>query len=216
MMNKKQIYILSTMLLMIVAVFGASESSAAPAAPLTARQIIDRSAAKLRTSGGINASFTMSTGGRTLKGSLKSSGNKFALTTPSVSSWYNGKSMWTYNAGSKETTVINPTPAELTETNPLLLVSSGPSQFTAAFAKKSVAGSYEIILTPKSRSTGMKSIHVSISTTTLLPVRIVAVPISGSPVTVDISSLKTGVSFPASVFEYSKSSCRNATIVDLR
>lgn len=192
------------------------ESSAAGTVSLTARQIIDKASAKLRTSSGINASFTLSTGGRTLRGSLKSSGSKFALTTPSVSSWYNGKSMWTYNAGSKETTVINPTQAELSETNPLLLVSANASQFTAAFAKKSNQGHYEIILSPKTRATGMKSIHVTINKTTMLPTRIVAVPVSGSVITVDISVLRLGVSFPASTFEYSKSSCRNATIVDLR
>ncbi|MDE6084388.1 MAG: outer-membrane lipoprotein carrier protein LolA [Muribaculaceae bacterium] len=216
-MKTKGLHIITLLIgVCLIAGFSQNVWAATPASSLSARQIIDKTAATIGRASGMNVSFTLSSGGRAVKGALKAHGSKFALTTTSVSSWYNGRSMWTYNAGSKETTVITPTVSELAETNPLLLVSSGTKEFTAAFSKIKTKGFYNIVLSPKTKKSGMKSIHVTVNASTFLPSKIVAVPLSGGTITVDINSIKTGISLPASTFEYPRDACRNATIVDLR
>lgn len=158
----------------------------------------------------------MSSGGQKTSGIIKTEGTKFAIETKSMSTWYDGKSMWTYNPRSNETTLVRPTQAELAETNPLHLISSRISQFTASYAKNQTAGVKTIVLTPKSKQTGFKSLHLTVDPKTMLPVKLVAVPTSGQAVTVSLSSVKTGLKHPASTFVYQKSRYPKATIVDLR
>lgn len=182
----------------------------------TAAQLISAVNAKIKQSGCLTATFSMTSGNQTVSGTLKTSGNKFAIETPAVSTWYDGKSMWTYNPRSKETTLVSPTAAELAEANPLMLISSKISEFTATYAKTQKSGLKTVVLTPKTKRTGIKSMHVSINNVTSLPVKLVAVPSSGQTITLTLSSVKTCQNHPASTFTYPKSKFPKVTVVDLR
>lgn len=182
----------------------------------TASQLITQCKDKLGKSGGLTVGFTMTSGGNTVKGSVKTSGEKFAVTTPASATWYDGSRMWTYNPRSRETTLVTPSRAELNETNPLLIISSNLSGYTATFAKSQTAGKKTVILTPRTKGTGMKSLHVTINSKNLLPEKLVAVPASGQTITVNITSLKTGETHASSSFVYPASKYPGVTVVDLR
>lgn len=182
----------------------------------TADEVLKRVETAIKTADGISASFTITSGSHRLAGSMKSSGDKFALETSSVSTWYDGKTMWTYNAGNKETTVTTPTASELADANPLFIVKAYSSNFTAAFAKSQAKGSTTIVLTPKSKKLGYKSVYMTIPDNSSFPSQVIAVSLSGQRIIITISQTKKGIKFQSSTFTYPKSKYPNAEIVDLR
>ena len=178
--------------------------------------MLKKAAAAINGAGGLTASFTLDYGQQKMTGTLKASGRKFALQTSSTSTWYDGKSMWTYNPNTKETTLMTPTPQEVGEANPLAIVNSYSSAFTASFAKSQTKGSKTVVLTPKSKQSGYKSVHVTIPDGTSFPSKLVVIPSSGQKVTVSVSQVKTGQKLPESSFVYPKSKYPKVEIVDLR
>lgn len=205
---------------LIISVFIAFLAMASVSQPVSAAETADallrKSAAAINGAGGLSASFTLNYGQQKVSGTLQSSGRKFALLTSSTSTWYDGKSMWTYNAKSNETTIMTPTSQELAEANPLSIVGSYASSFTAAFAKSQTTGSKTIVLTPKSKQTGYKSVHVTIPDGQPYPTKLIVIPSSGQKMTVSITKVKTGEKLPESTFIYPKSKYPKSEIVDLR
>lgn len=182
---------------------------------LTVHEVLDKAASKISTAKGISCNFTISQDGKSTKGTLKSSGNKFTIQTPANSTWYNGKTMYTFSASTSETTVVNPTVAELAEVNPLNYLKGYKKTYNASFAKKMPKGVYVIELTPIKRSTGIKKITVSLESSNFIPKSFVINGAGGS-VSVAISEVKLGTVLGASVFEYPKNKFPKAEIVDLR
>ncbi|MDE5774069.1 MAG: hypothetical protein K2H86_06405, partial [Muribaculaceae bacterium] len=83
--------------------------------------------AKLKGASGITADFSVTRQGRSISGKIKEKGSKFAITTSSMGTWYDGKSLTTWQADSNEATIVSPSQNELSETNPLLLLQSAAS-----------------------------------------------------------------------------------------
>lgn len=182
----------------------------------TASQIARRSAQLLQRASGIMADFTLESQGKTLKGKLESQGKKFAITTPATSIWFDGKTMWTYNSATQETTVTIPTAREIAETNPLSLVQGNMDSFTCYFAKKQPSKGRRLVLMPKNNQYGVKSVAISISDGTYMPYNIVVMPKNGQPTTVHIKSLETKTNFSPYRFVYPSGKYPKAEIVDLR
>ncbi len=178
-------------------------SSVAAQTKLTPEQVVQKSAALVTNANGLTATFTLSAQGQSTKGTVKSAAQKFAVLLPEVSSWYNGKDLYTYNPRTAETTLVAPTAQELLEANPLLYVKGGAGAYTYAFAPQKVQGKYVVVLTPRSRKSGITKLTVTVNAANYHPEKIV-VEAGGNTSTVVITSLKTGVKLPASDFEYPK------------
>ncbi|MDE7347861.1 MAG: outer-membrane lipoprotein carrier protein LolA [Muribaculaceae bacterium] len=182
----------------------------------TADGMLKKATSAINGAGGLTASFTLDYGKQKISGTLKAAGKKFTIQTSSTSTWYDGKSMWTYNGRNNETTLMTPTAQEVAEANPLSIVNSYSSSFTAAFAKSQTKGSKTIILTPKSKHNGYQSVHVVIPDGSTFPSKLIVVPSSGQKVTVTISQVKRGQKLPDITFVYPRSKYPKAEIVDLR
>ncbi len=190
--------------------------AASMSAAETADGMLKKAASGINSTSGLTASFTLDYGSQNVTGTVKAAGKKFALQTSSTSTWYDGKSMWTYNAKNAETTLMNPTAQEVAEANPLSIVNSYSANFTAAFAKTQTKGSKTITLTPKSKQSGYKSVHVTIPDGSTFPSKLVVIPTSGQKVTVSISQVKNGLKLPDATFVYPKAKYPKVEIVDLR
>lgn len=182
----------------------------------TADQVLKKCASNINGANGLSASFTMNYGSQKLSGTLKASGKMFVLQTTSSSTWYDGKNMWTYNAKTNETTLISPTASEVAEANPLSLVNTYSTMFIASYAKGQTKGSKKILLTPRSKQIGYKSVHVIIPDGSDYPSKLVVVPSTGQAVTITISNVRSNQKFPTSMFVYPKSRYPKVEIVDLR
>ena len=185
-------------------------------AAMTAPETVAAAARRISSASGLTASFSVAAGGSTIKGSIKASGKKFALVTPQASSWYDGTNLYTYNASSRETTLVRPSLAELEETNPLSIIASAPGRFDAKFAAKQTAGSSTVVLTPKKAGSGIKRAVLVLDAKTLAPKKIDITQTDGSSSVITVTAFKTGVNLPASSFVYPKAKYPAAKIVDLR
>lgn len=199
----------------LIAVMTLFSSSLKANGAITAEQVAQKAAAVVSGAKGINATFSMRINGKTVKGALKSSGQKFSVILPQVSTWYNGKSLYTYNPRTLETTVIIPTAQELLESNPLLYVKGGAGGYIYSFSPVKRNGKYVIDLVPRSRKTGIKKLTFTINQSNFHTERI-AVTTSAGSTTVDVTSFKVVNALPAAEFEYPKSKYPKAEIVDLR
>lgn len=199
--------------LMVILAFGVGFSAKGGE---TADGMLKKAASAINGSEGLTATFILDYGQEKITGSLKALGKKFALVTSSASTWYDGKNMWTYNSKNNETTLMNPTIQEVAEANPLSIVNSYSTSFTATFAKSQTKGSRTIILTPKSKQIGYKSVHITIPDGSAFPTKLVVIPSSGSKLTVTISQVKRGQKLPEASFVYPKSKYPKAEIIDLR
>lgn len=186
------------------------------AATPTADDIMKRASANLKSAKGVNCKFSLTADKRTINGTLKTSGNKFAITTPLSSAWYNGKCMWTYNPSSKETTLVVPTSAELRETNPLEYIKEYYSSFTPALSNKKQSGKYIVTLTPKKKSSEVRSLELTLNSSSLKP-DIISVTLKNGTVTkITINSIEYNAAFKAIEFDYPKSKYPKIPIIDLR
>ena len=182
----------------------------------TAADIMKRASDNLKAAKGVNCKFTLSSDQGKMTGTLKASGAKFTLSSPASSTWYNGKNLWTYNAATKETTIVTPTASELRECNPLEYIKGYYSAFTPSFSKSKLTGKYTITLSPKKKSNEVKTLDVTLNAKTLKPEIISIVLKSGYKSVITINSIEYNSTFKTSDFEYQKSKFPKAQIVDLR
>ncbi len=182
---------------------------------LTAAQVAQKAAAVITGSKGLTATFTISSKGMKSKGSIKSDGNKFSVSMPEVSTWYNGTSLYTYNPRTSETTVVKPTARELAESNPLMYVKGGGEGYTYAYSNESHKGKYIIDLIPKNVKSSLRKLTFTINSSDYHIEKIKVITSSGETY-VDVTSMKNNQVIPSGDFEYPKSKYPKAEIVDLR
>lgn len=198
-------------LVAMLAIAVATDSMAA----MTPEQVAQKAAAVVSGSKSISATFTINGNGRKSTGSIKGSGNKFVVALPEVTTWYNGKSLYTYNPRIGETTVITPTAAELMESNPLLYVKGGGTNYSYKFSPVKRNGKYVIDLFPVKDNSGIRKLTFTVNSGNFYPEKIV-VTTSGGAMTIDVTSFKPGAAVADSEFEYPKTKYPKAEIIDLR
>ena len=183
---------------------------------LTAKEILAKTSSLISSSKGVNAAFSISSADSKGSGILKAQNGKFMMELPGAIVWYNGKEMYSYNANTEETTLINPSPQELAETNPLLYIKNLGDEYNISFSKDKEYGKYVIDLIPKSKKSEMKNMTVYIKKGDFTPDKLIATPISGNMFTINIISFKTGINMPGDTFEYPKSKFKGIELIDLR
>ena len=201
---------IKTIVLLLMVFIGTLSSYA-----LTAQEILNKASAKINGASSVKADFNMTINGQRCKGTLAAKGNKFSIISSVGSSWYDGKDLWSYSPSSGETTVMKPSAGELMETNPLMYA-KGASNYVATLSKTKVSGKETIVLVPKSKGTGIKSVTLTLNSKTYLPEKVVVAPSSGNNITISISNLKLNASVKDSDFSYPKAKYSKAKIIDLR
>lgn len=184
-------------------------------AALTPEQVAQKAASVVTNAKGITATFIISANGHSSKGTIKSSGNKFSVLLPEVSSWYNGKDLYTYNSGTSETTVIVPTAQELLESNPLLYVKGGAGGYTYSFSTEKKSGKYVVDLVPRNKKNSIKKLTFTINARDF-HIEKIKVDMGGGVTTIDVSSFITSTPLSLAEFEYPRSKYPKAEVIDLR
>ena len=145
-------------------------------------------------------------------------GDRFKINSRELAVWYDGKTQWTYVAANKEVNITEPQPEELAEINPLLILGTLLSHYSARYIDSDKSTS-KIELTPKPGADGALPISKLIIcynpkdyTPTALQVEFDA----GNMLNIKINSITKGINYPHSTFVFNKQMLPNAQIVDLR
>ncbi|MCH5235420.1 MAG: outer-membrane lipoprotein carrier protein LolA [Muribaculaceae bacterium] len=201
--------ILSFLVLVLLSLNAVGQGTTQP------QQILNRAVEKITNSKGVVTEFKIYNSGYSGSGRIKSSGNKFNVTLPDVEVWYNGKDLYTYNKNTNETTVVVPSPEELSESNPLTYVTNASKTYNVTFSTVKKNGMDVLELTPKKKGE-IKRITLTLRKSDSIPEKIVVEPSSGNPITAEITSFKAVGNLSSSDFEYPESKFSKVEVIDLR
>lgn len=189
----------------------------------TARQVLDATAAKLKGSGGIDATFE-ATHFKNLKeagsatGRIYIQGSKFKIASSSLTTWFDGRTQWTLLKGSDEVNVSTPTAAELQQYNPYTFVGLYKKGYNLRLSDTNYRGKvcHEVKLTAQSRSNPIQIVLVVVDKKTHLPLSIRMKDNHGAWTRIRVNSVKTGRRWGDSTFRYNQKQHPGVTVIDLR
>ncbi len=180
----------------------------------TALQTLDKCVSRLKGATGISADFTLSRQGKSVSGKIKEKGNRFSIITPSVATWYDGKTMTTWSADTNEATIFIPTEEELGESNPLLLLQTS-SSYSVSYGASKGTDRKTLILTPKRRGLSAKKITVTLASASLIPQRIDVTLADGKTMSVTLRNVSLKAQVSDADFRFNKSKYPKAKINNL-
>lgn len=202
---------LLTFILLLASAFGM-----ASAAGVDAVDIVDKAAREFQKAGSLHVKFTMTADGHKSSGEIILSGDRFKLTSPQMTIWYDGKTQWAYNPDIREVNISEPTAEELAEINPFVIISMFRNSYTPSLLK-SAPGTYRINLLPKSGAPlPIGRAIVTFSASDYMPADIAVTTDDGHSLAIHIESLIKGKNYPRSTFVFNKELYPKAEIVDLR
>lgn len=143
---------------------------------MSAMQILDRTASRMKQDGGICASFTTTTFQGTvpsevINGKISILGEKYVMQTPFMSTWFDGTHQWNLIEENKEVSVTEPTQEELQVSSPTAFMSMYKQGFNLSVKTASLRGKqvWEVTLRPKKRKQEPSTIVLSIDKQTFYP-----------------------------------------------
>lgn len=192
----------------VLAVFAAALPSQAAT---TASDILDAMRTKFASAKAVEVKFTMGE----VQGEATLSGASFMFRTPQMSVWYDGQTQWAYLQSSGEVNITEPTPDEVSASNPFAILNSYHKSYKARRLADS-GGCYQVELTPLSRGSIIARIVVSCSIKTKWPASISITFDDSRRIDLKVDSIKAVPAVPVSVFRYDAKRFPASEIIDLR
>lgn len=188
-----------------------------PAFSQSAVTILDKVVTKLKNSKSVQCSFSVEgNGSSAINGSLIASGNNFRLESPAGTTWHDGKSMWTSNNSTKEITIVEPSAAEIRETNPFAYLDQYKREFVLFFSRRKDPSHHLVLLNPRFKNSDIKAIEIAVNKKTMLPDRFIIRDRNDKVSTITINSLNLGSNVKANEFVCPVSSMKGYEIIDMR
>ena len=190
----------------------------AMAQQLDARGLLDKASANLRANEGIQARFQIYTPQGETNASISLEADSFFLETPGVKTWFDGTTQWTYLEENQEVSVTNPTPEELQQINPYVLLNTYQSGYDLLLVANNQAKMFhEIRLTAQSEEQPLQRITLMLNKKTLHPIRIKMKPQGmAEEVDVVVTEYHTKKQFADDFFRFNPASYPQAEVIDLR
>lgn len=189
-----------------------------------AKTLLDRTAEAFKKSDGVEASFTLTTYRHgtpqsEIKGTIRLRGEKFALTTPDVITWFDGKTQWSLLTANNEVNVANPTREELQTINPYAFLEMYRHGYNyrmgtvTSYAGKQVS---EVCLTAEDFEQQIANLTLYIDQTTLQPLYIKLKEAGQSYNVITIDTYRTGMKWTDKDFTFDAKQYPDVEVIDLR
>ncbi|MGM9693882.1 MAG: LolA-like putative outer membrane lipoprotein chaperone [Alloprevotella sp.] len=189
----------------------------------TARQVLDQAASKIKSAGGIEAAFeaTQFKGVQengTTNGQICFQGNKFKITSPALTTWFDGTTQWTLLHGSDEVNVSTPSEVELQQINPYTFINLYKKGFNLTLNNSVYQGKNvdEVRMQAQSASNRIQVLIVTLDKTSHMPLSIRMKDHKGEWVRIRVSGLKTKRNFSDSTFKFNTKDHPGIEVIDLR
>ena len=158
-----------------------------------------------------NTPAMVSTGTFTIKGA------KFLLEMPDMKVFFDGKTQWAYVAKTNEVSITEPTEKELSETNPMAILSGFKSKCTIRISSKSKSAQNHCIeMLPKIKNKDMDNIEVQInkSNNNLSSIKITNK--NGGASLLSLTNFQKGIKVTDAFFVFKASKYLGVEVNDLR
>jgi len=179
----------------------------------TAKSVLDKAAAVVSNKSGVKASFSVKSGqyGST-SGTIAVKGKKFTATTPYATTWFDGKTQWTYMKKNNEVNISNPTEAELQSLNPYNFINMYRSGYKYTMTTQS--NQYTVHLTATNKRRQVSQMYIVVDKSSYRPTKVSM--LQGKKwTTITISSFSKST-LSDSMFKFNAKDCPKAEIIDLR
>ena len=179
----------------------------------SAKDILEKVAAKLTNKSGVTASFKMESEKMgTTTGTIAVKGKKFQASTPQAITWFDGKTQWTYLKSNDEVNVSTPTPQQLQAINPYTFIYIYKQGY--ALSKTEKGDNYHVRLKTNDKKRQIQEMVVVCNKKSLVP-SVIRMKRGNAWTTFTISKLKT-TSIPDSKFRFNPKDYPHAEVIDLR
>lgn len=189
----------------------------------TARSVLDQTAAKLKTAGGVKATFKVTSfdgaeAGGSENGTIYIKGNKFRIDSPRLLTWFDGTTQWSYLVGSDEVNVSHPTEAELQSMNPYTFVDLYKQGYRASLKPTTLRGKacYEISLVATDSRKAIRQIELTIDKGNFAPLCVRLRQGDDHWTRISIYDYTPGQEWSDDFFRFPKQDYPEAEIIDLR
>jgi outer membrane lipoprotein-sorting protein len=187
-----------------------------------ATEVLNKTAQKLSSCGGIDASFEATTyKGSSVAGSATGKilikGNKFKMASPQMTVWFDGKNQWTLLAGGSEVNLTEPTNEELQTINPYTFINLYKNGYTSTLRSTNYQGKkcHEILLRSQKKNNSIQEMRVVVDVSSYLPYSI-RLKQNGNWIRIRVNKIQVGKKCNDSQFKFNKSSFPNVELIDLR
>ena len=207
---KKILYILLTLVLSTTIIDTQAQD---------AQSYLDKVVEQFQQAPGITADFTLqgeAHSGISMKGSIKMQGKKFSITSNDLTTWYDGKTMWSYAPMIDEVNITTPTQHELAEINPYIMLDNYKQSFEAKELKSTHKGERQFLLTPTKRNTHIAQVVLTVATANSAPISFEITDNNNHKILVAITNYNNKVTLPASTFKFDSAQYPQVTVIDLR
>lgn len=185
------------------------------AATPTAESILGSMRKSMLAKPAVEAKFTINGGQGPVQGTICIEGAKFAMATPQLKVWYDGKTQWTYLASTGEVSITEPTADELAASNPFAILSGYETRYKARKLTDS-NGRRRVELQPRAKDTGFEKIIVIADTAGKWPQAINIYFDDGRQISLVIDHITGAARQPDRIFRYDPKLQPASEIIDLR
>ncbi len=186
------------------------------------KEILDRTAASMQTKGGISAKFTTTTFAgttpqETISGTLSMLGDKYVMSTPYITTWFDGNDQWTLMPENKEVNLVTPTEEELSVSSPTAFLTMYKKGFNISVDQSTLRGRkiWDITLRPKKRNQEPSRFIVSIDQETFLPMCL-RIRNESNWTRISITELNANAGLTDASFQFPAQEYPDCEIIDMR
>lgn len=204
-------YITILMCLMALSAFASTSNNDAEA-------LMDKVVSRLQDAKGVSAHFTLQGDDRSalyMTGQLMMQGKKFYLHTQDMTTWYDGKTMWTYSKSINEVNVSEPSVKELANINPYYTLGYYKKSFVVSELQSEHKGERRICLIPSDRNITISRIIITIATASLAPISF-EVTDENATTKITITDYDVNVQLSPQRFVFDETQFPNVDVIDLR
>lgn len=197
----------------------------APADAQSAKSVLDKTAATFTEKGAVKAVFVIKNfvgqtqNGQSMTGSILLDGKKFKLNAQGITTWFDGKTQWTYVPENEEVNVTEPTDEELQSINPYTFLNFYKKGYKYKFGStKTFQGKniFEVVLLAKSQKQDIKQVVLFIEKNTYQLMQIKFRQGTNYWMSITVNSFDGRQKVMDSTFTFDKKDAPNAEIIDLR
>jgi len=155
--------------------------------------------------------------GQIITGTFTLKGSKFMLDVADMKVWFDGKTQWAYSQQNNEVSVTEPTEKELSETNPMAILSGYKAKCVTKFsAKVKSAQNHCIEMTPKVKNKDIAKIEVQVNKTNGNLASIKLINSNGSTSILTVNNFQKGLKVADNFFVFNQSKYKDISVNDLR
>lgn len=182
-----------------------------------ARGILQRAAETFRRSGGVSASFAIHSSEGNSTGIIRLKGEKFVLEAGGMTTWFDGRTQWTYLPSSDEVNISEPTDEELQTLNPYAWLYLYDKGYDLQTLPAETSDIYKVKMSARSAEAQVEQLVLWLDKSSLHPMKF-SITLAGNvePTLITVRDYRTRQAYTDAMFVFDPAEYPTAEVIDLR